>query len=119
MTLIRNELIKECPMAKPKDVFYYIEPLFDGKTSEQIFQEKLEKGIIKYVGKTTKVVEEKQYLEPYRLDGKPRKFKITKINIFLQDIYKEETMTYTRNSELIASYTPEEYALLENKNGRD
>jgi len=44
MNTIQNELIKEYPIEKPRDVFYYI-----GKTSEQIFQEKLEKGIIQNV----------------------------------------------------------------------
>ena len=110
---MNNKLYKEYPMAKPRDIFYYIEPLFDGKTSEQIFKEKLEKGIIKYIGKKTEVQEEKQYLETMRLGGKPMKFKIKKINIVLYDEYKDGVMTYCRNSQVIASYTPEEWKKLD------
>ena len=104
--------MNEYKMQLPVDKIYYVETLYNGKTSEQIFQEKLANGEIKYIGKKVKIKENQQYMETIRLGGSPMKTKLIKVDIILYDEYKDNTMYYHRNSIIVKSYTADEWIKL-------
>lgn len=97
----------ERPMAPPKDVIYYVEHRFNGKTSEQIFQEDLMAGRYTYVGKERNIEEVVRYTEGLRLGGRPRSYVVEKIQEWEYDVYKGDGMiTCHRNSVLINEWYP-------------
>lgn len=107
----------ETPMEKPRDKIYFCEPLFNGKTSEQIFQEKLQSGKIFFVGKALSLRENREYLEVLHLDGKPMKSRLKSVSLFEVDEFMEEGLSthYHRNPVLQRTWTPEEWTPEEKK----
>lgn len=106
---MHRDLVQERPMAPPRDTVYYIEPRFDGKSAEQLFQERLAAGIARYLGQAVVVREEYEPTRIPRLDGPPTPQRLSEVQIILYKLYDDAGTPYYREPVYLRRFTAEEW----------